>query len=464
MASVPSFRDLPSVDRLLAQSCWSQVPELRAGLRRDACRQVLEALRRRLRAGGLERVPPIEELAAAALREAQSSLQPTLRRVVNATGVVLHTNLGRAPLAPAAVATLAELSGAYCNLEIDLESGARDSRNHRLARAMGQVLGVEDLAVVNNNAAAVYLALCALAGDGVAVAVSRGELVEIGGSFRMPDIMASSGARLMEVGTTNRTRLDDYRQALDQGAEILLKVHRSNFDMVGFTEEVELAELAQLARSRSAVLIYDLGTGMLRSSAALSGESVRSALSAGVDLVLFSGDKLLGGPQAGLIVGRPELVERIRKHPIARMLRPGKLTFLALEATLLAWERSPEGQEVTAAALCNRTPAELEQLAQQLATELRACGVPGLEVEVAEVVSTPGGGSSALLSLPSTAVSLSSAVRSEEQLAESLRRGEPAVLGRIERGRVLLDVRTLLPGDQERLLVAVARLAEQASS
>jgi L-seryl-tRNA(Ser) seleniumtransferase len=459
MGTEATLRNLPAVDRLLDDPCWADAPQLPTHLRRDACRVVVASLREAILAGEHSELPPIPSLAAEALQHALAETQPALRRVVNATGVVLHTNLGRAPLCEAALAAIAELAGGYTNLEMDLDSGRRDSRNMRLVPSLARVLGAPDVAVVNNNAAAVYLSLCALAGDGVGVAVSRGELVEIGGSFRMPDIMASSGARLMEVGTTNRTRLADYERALDEGARVLLKVHQSNFAIVGFTEEVEIQALVALAHERGAIVIHDLGSGLLNSTPQLGKACVAESRAAGVDLVLFSGDKLLGGPQAGVIAGRSELLERIRRHPMARMLRPGKLTFLALEATLLAWERDSGGSEVLASRLCNRSAEELEAEANRLAADLSAAAPPGtLVTEVVAVQSTPGGGSSALLQLPSSAVALSSPRCSEDQLAALLRRGEPAVLGRIEDGRVLLDVRTLLSGDHERILAALTRL------
>ncbi len=458
MGMEASLRNLPAVDRLLDQSCWSQAQTVPASRRRAACREVLEELRCSIRAGELEVPPAVSEIAEKAVSRAMDEVEPALRRVINATGVVLHTNLGRAPLAPVALQSIASLAGGYSNLEIDLESGRRDSRNRRLAPSLARVLGAPDVAVVNNNAAAVYLSLCALAGDGAGVAVSRGELVEIGGSFRMPDIMAASGAHLMEVGTTNRTRIDDYERALDEGAKILLKVHRSNFAMVGFTEEPSLSELVDLAHRHEAIVIHDLGSGLLKSSDALREDSVAESLDIGVDLVLFSGDKLLGGPQAGLIAGRSELLERIRRHPIARMLRPGKLTFLALEATLLAWERDPSGTEIPVARLCRRAVEDLDAEAHRLAEAIRALEISELVTEVVQVESTPGGGSSALLKLPSRAVALSSVALSDESISSTLRCGDPSVLARIDRGRVLLDVRTLLDGDVERILAAVKRL------
>jgi len=458
MGTQASLRDLPAVDRLLAHECWTEAEGVPLPRRREACRAVLDTLRVLIRAGELSELPALGEIASRALSRACAEVEPALRAVVNATGVILHTNLGRAPLAPSALDAIARLAGGYSNLEIDLDSGARDSRNRRLVPSLARVLGAPDVTVVNNNAAAVYLSLCALAGDGVGVVVSRGELVEIGGSFRMPDIMAASGARLIEVGTTNRTRLDDYQRALDAGARILLKVHRSNFAMVGFTEEPGLAELVELAHSHGAVVIHDLGSGLLQENGQLGEDSVARSLEAGADLVLFSGDKLLGGPQAGLIAGQPELLDRIRSHPIARMLRPGKLTFLALEATLLAWERDPTGAEVPAATLCQRSAEELDLHARQLAGAIDDVGVAGLQPEVIRVESTPGGGSSALLRLASSAVALSSSRVGEERIARVLRCGEPAILSRIDQGRVLIDVRTLLDGDAERIVSAIERL------
>jgi len=459
MGTQASLRDLPAVDRLLAHECWTEGESLPLPRRREACREVLEALRVSIRAGALSDLPTLGEIALSALGRARAELKPALQGVVNGTGVILHTNLGRAPLSPAALEAIARLAGGYSNLEIDLVSGDRDSRNRRLLPSLARVLGAPDVAVVNNNAAAVYLSLCALAGDGVGVAVSRGELVEIGGSFRMPDIMAASGAQLIEVGTTNRTRLEDYQRALDAGARILLKVHRSNFAMVGFTEEPDLAELVELAHSHGALVIYDLGSGLLQATGQLREDSVGRSMAVGADLVLFSGDKLLGGPQAGLIAGQPELLDRIRSHPIARMLRPGKLTFLALEATLLAWERDPSGAEVLAASLCQRPADELDMLARHLAEMIDEQGVDGLKAEVIGVESTPGGGSSALLQLASSAVALSSSRVGDEEIARTLRSGEPAVLARIDQGRVLIDVRTLLDGDLARIVSAIQRLA-----
>jgi len=403
----------------------------------------------------------VDALAGQALAQARWAVKPRIRRVINATGVVLHTNLGRAPLSSGALAAINEVARGYCNLEMDLETGARDSRHARMGASLARVLGCGDAVVTTNNAAAVFLALSALAGGGEAVAVSRGELVEIGGSFRMPDIMRTSGARLVEIGTTNRTRLDDYGSALSDGVSVVLKVHRSNFEIVGFTEEVGIAELAPLCRQHDALLLHDLGSGLLEASPQLREDSVTASLQAGADLVLFSGDKLLGGPQAGVIAGRAEVVERLRSHPVMRLVRPGKLTLLALEATLLAWERDPSGGEIPTSRLIQRTEEELQRDAEDLCAEVGALeSARAWEIQVVVVDSTPGGGSSAAIRLPSRALSLRPHDGDEDSLAAALRLAEPAIVARIESGRVLLDLRTLLPGDAEAIVRALAGLGE----
>ena len=270
--------------------------------------------------GRLDAVPSLEEMARRAAAWAGGVAGPKLLRVVNGTGVILHTNLGRAPLPPGALDAISSIAGGYTNLEMDLESGKRDSRHGRLAESFARVIGSRDVVVANNCAAAVFLTLCALAGDGSEVVVSRGELVEIGGSFRMPEIMESSGARLKEVGATNRTHLRDYARALDEGARVVMKVHRSNFAQVGFTKEVAIEELGALCRERGAILLHDLGMGVLdRAPGVTKGDgshpqSVRRSLDAGVGAVLFSGDKMLGGPQAGIIAGTSEILKRIGRE------------------------------------------------------------------------------------------------------------------------------------------------------
>jgi L-seryl-tRNA(Ser) seleniumtransferase len=449
-----SFRDLPAVHVLLADPAWEAACHVARHLRRAACRAVLDDARETLKAGGDVR---LEDLAPSAVARAASDAQPVLVPVVNATGVLLHTNLGRAPLADVALEAIAASAGRYSNLEFDLDGGKRGSRHEHLGAAFARVLGCGDVLVTNNNAAAVFLALKALAGEGAGVVVSRGELVEIGGSFRMPDIMEASGASMVEVGATNRTHLADYERALDAGASVVMKVHQSNFAIVGFTKAVGLKELASAAHARDAILIYDLGSGLLRSREGLGDDCVLAALEQGADLVLFSGDKLLGGPQAGIVAGRSDLVQRLRSHPVMRLVRPGKLTLLALEATLRAWESEPEGSPVPVAELASRTAEELRVVADRLASSVASVVGDRADVDVVAAESTPGGGSSAVLELPSWAVRVRPLDGSEDGLAAVLRRGRPAVVGRLESGAVLLDVRSLLDGDEARIRDALLR-------
>jgi L-seryl-tRNA(Ser) seleniumtransferase len=420
------LRDLPSVDELAR---GADDP-----LAVDAARMVLVRAREQIRAGADpgdlgERLR--EELAAARA--------PRLRRVLNATGVIVHTNLGRAPLAAGALEQVADAAAGYSNLEYDLEAGARGSRQTHVAELLGRLTGAEAALVVNNNAAAVLLALAALA-EGREVLVSRGELIEIGDGFRIPDVLARSGARLREVGTTNRTRAGDYENAVGPETAVILRVHQSNFRVVGFTEQPRLEELAQLAESHRLVLVDDLGSGAL---VEIGDEpTARASLAAGADLVCFSGDKLLGGPQAGIIVGRADLVEQLRRHPLQRALRADKLTLAALEGTLRLAVEAPD--EVPVLRML-REPAEaVRERAQRLAD------LVGGEVE--ETVARAGGGALPLAELPSYACAV------DESLAEPLRAAEPPVIGIVRDGRLLLDCRTLTDREAEEAAAAITAL------
>ena len=452
------LRDLPSIDRLLGDPAWNEAPGIPHIVRKRACRAVVEQLRGDVLSGRIERLPDASAVAESALLEAQRLARPALRRVVNGTGVVLHTNLGRAPLADAALDAIRDIAGGYTNLEMDLVSGQRDSRHGRLVDSFARVIGCEDVVVANNNAAAVFLALSAVAGGGAEVVVSRGELVEIGGAFRMPEIMEAAGSRLREVGATNRTHLRDYAAALGAGARVVMKVHRSNFAQIGFTSEVSIEELGALCREHDALLLHDLGMGVLDGAAGIAHgpgrpESVRRSLDAGADVVLFSGDKLLGGPQAGIVAGQSEVLATLRRHPVMRLVRPGKLCLLALEATLRAWEADPTGAFLPVGRMMAATADALRVEADALAAALTR---PGLEVAVVPTASAPGGGSLPGTSLPSWAVALRSPSRTESQLAAALRTLEPPIVARIEDGAVLIDVRTLLPGDAA-LIAAASR-------
>jgi L-seryl-tRNA(Ser) seleniumtransferase len=375
--------------------------------------------------------------------------------VVNATGVVLHTNLGRAPLAPGAVAAVAAAARGYTDLELDLGSGRRGDRLGPVAAKLAALSGAEAGLAVNNNAAAVLLALDTLARGRQAI-VSRGELVEIGGSFRVPEILARAGVRLVEVGTTNRTHRADYEAAIGPDTALLLKVHRSNFEQRGFVAEVALPELAALARSRGLPLVEDLGSGTLVRLAGLPAEAFApDRLRQGADLVCFSGDKLLGGPQAGLVLGRADLVEAMRSNPLARALRLDKLSLAALDWTLTAHLDGRAEREIPVLRQLAATPAALEARAQRLAARLAQVAGAAARIEVVAAPGPVGGGSLPGVSLPGFAVAVETGL-GPERLAARLRAAPVPVVGRIHDGRLLLDARTLLDGDDDAVAEAVA--------
>jgi L-seryl-tRNA(Ser) seleniumtransferase len=425
------LRDLPSVDRLLADDVLASGPRL---LATAAARDALERARDTIRAGG-----DPGDVVATARAELARLAAPSLRRVINATGVIVHTNLGRAPLAPAALERVSEVGAGYSDLELDLASGSRGSRQDHVAGLLGRLTGAEAALVVNNNAAAVLLALAALA-EGREVVVSRGELVEIGDGFRIPDVLARSGARMVEVGTTNRTRAADYERAIGPETAALLRVHQSNYRIVGFTAAVTTRELAQIAKRSGLPLVDDLGSGSLLDVG--DEPTVTSSLAAGADLVCFSGDKLLGGPQAGVVVGRAELIERLRRHPLQRALRADKLTLAALEGTLgLLVDPEQARREIPVLRMLDEPLEHVQARAERLA------GLIGGEVE--ETVARVGGGALPLAELPSAACSI------EERLAKELRLGDPPVVGVVRDGRLLLDARTLTDGEVDEVARAV---------
>jgi len=423
------LRDLPSVDELTRG--------VDDPLAVDAARAVLARARDEIRAGG-----DPGDLRARVSLELSAVRSPSLRRVLNATGVVVHTNLGRAPLPEAALSHVVEAARGYSNLEYDLAAGARGSRQVHVAAILGRLTGAEAAVVVNNNAGAVLLALAALA-EGREVVVSRGELIEIGDGFRIPDVLARSGARLVEVGTTNRTRAADYERAAGPETALLLRVHQSNFRVLGFTERPELRELASLARTLGVPLLDDLGSGALVD---IGDEPTAAAsLAAGADLVCFSGDKLLGGPQAGIVVGSAELVEKLRRHPRHRALRIDKLSLAALEATLLLYlEPDRAVREIPALRMLREDAAAVRARAERLA------GLVGGEVE--ETVARAGGGALPLAELQSFAAAV------DEALAAPLRAHEPPVLGIVRDGRLLLDCRTLADDEVDEVAAALNAL------
>ncbi len=419
----------------------------------EAARQVLESVRQEIATGGLDASGvklAVGGLADAVEQRLRQSLGASLQPVINATGVILHTNLGRAPLAQAALERIREVAGIYNNLEFDIASGERGKRDVHVERLTSRLLnrdGLADIAtvVVNNNAAAVLLSLNTLA-EGGEVIVSRGELVEIGGSFRIPDVMSKSGATLREVGTTNRTRLSDYEKAINERTRLLLRVHRSNFQIVGFTEQPPLNELVALGHKHKLPVLEDLGSGAIFDLRAVgvSGEpTVWDSLRAGVEVVTYSGDKLLGGPQAGLISGRRDLVARIRANPLFRALRVDKLTYAALEATLLAYVRQ-DHVAIPALRMMRLTAQEIGERAEAIARELRV-NAPRLRVETGEGVSVIGGGAAPGATLPTVLLAVTCERLSADELAARLRAHEPPIVARVEEGRVLLDLRTVFP-------------------
>src|SRR3954466_7321536 len=405
------LRDLPSVDELARRSDDPLAVE--------AARIVLDRAREEIRAGGRP-----GNLAERLQEQIDSARAPHLRRVVNATGVIVHTNLGRAPLAEAAPDRIRDIARGYSNLEYDVAAGGRGSRQDHVTTMLRRLTGAEAGLVVNNNAAAVMLALAALA-EGRDVLVSRGELIEIGDGFRIPDVLERSGARLREVGTTNRTRATDYEAAIGPETAVLLRVHQSNFRIVGFTEQPSLEDLAQVARRHELVLVDDLGSGALVDVG--DEPTARASLAAGAHLVCFSGDKLLGGPQAGIVVGRADLVERLRRHPLQRALRADKLTIAALEATLRLALDAPADVPVLRML---REPSETVRARAERLAEL-------VDGEVEETVARAGGGALPLAELPSCACAV------DESLAPPLRAASPPVIGIVRDGRLLLDCRTL---------------------
>lgn len=475
------YRKLPSTDDLLRRADVHALTE-RDGLPAvtDATRAVLERLRNEIADGVLNEDSlglALSGLADAVERELRWSLRYSLRPVINATGVILHTNLGRAPLAESALDHARKVTTTYSNLEFNLESGERGKRDVHVDRLFQRLFeeyggtgssGVQaerqgtalSTIVVNNNAAAVLLALNSLA-EGGEVIVSRGELVEIGGSFRIPDVMSKSQATLREVGTTNRTRVADYERAINERTRLLLRVHRSNFAITGFTEQPSLDELAGLARLRNIPLLEDLGSGALfdlREIGLANESSVFDSLRAGVDVVTYSGDKLLGGPQAGLVTGRADLVAHMRSNSLFRALRVDKLTYAALEATLLAYIKRDHGA-IPALRMMHLSKEEISARAEAVISQVPPDRGRPLRMEVIEGESVIGGGAAPTAVLPTRLIALTHRDLSADELCSRLRKNEPPIIARVEEGRVLLDLRTVVPGQDATLASAIESLA-----
>lgn len=461
-----SLKTLPAVGEVL------RLPQIQAHLKTLSRAQVVESIRKVL----MEKRQAIlrgengdegagtgicPEKIIAAIEEALASLyRPSLKPVINAAGVVLHTNLGRAPLCPQALRNIVEVAAGYSNLEIDLITGERGSRYEHVEGLLCRIAGAEAALVVNNNAGAVLLALNTLA-EGQEVIVSRGQLVEIGGSFRIPDVMRKSGARLVEVGTTNRTHLSDYEKAIGAQTALLLKVHTSNFRVMGFTAEVSLAELVSLGKERGLPVMEDLGSGCFIDLSAYGLEkepTVQEAVAAGADVVAFSGDKLLGGPQAGILVGKKVFLDRIKKNPLNRALRTDKLTLAALESTLRFYLNPKEAREkVPALAMLTATAAQIKRRAKRLHRQLSKDVSALCAVALKEEVSQAGGGALPLQTLPTWVLALRPWQISAGQMDERLRRGCPPIIARVKDEELLLDLRTVFPTEEKALLEGIRR-------
>lgn len=461
-----ALRSIPAVETVLHHP---RLDALRPRFGHAALVRLIRRVLADIRAGMLESAAGGEiteaDVADRIVFEGERLLTVGPMPVLNATGVILHTNLGRAPLSAAALAAVQAVAAGYSNLEYDLERGARGSRMSHVEDLLAFLTGAEAAMAVNNNAAAVLLALNSLA-EGREVLVSRGELVEIGGSFRIPEIMQKSGARLREVGTTNKTHARDFENAISDATGLLLKVHTSNYRIEGFTAEVPLAELAEIGERRGLPLVVDVGSGALLdvSPAGVAREPlVSECLEQGAALVTFSGDKLLGGPQAGLIVGRRDLIVRLRENPLARAVRLDKMSLAALAATLAGFARPEEAWRTNPVlGMMGRTATDLEAAARSLATAIRQVAGDRIEAEVYPAETAVGGGALPLSGLTTWTVALRAAGLSADGLERRLRRGRPPVIARIQEDRVRLDVRTLDPDDMTRLPGLIARCLDAA--
>jgi L-seryl-tRNA(Ser) seleniumtransferase len=452
------LRQIPAVNEVLNRTALKEL-EARVGRRLavECTRRVLQRLRDQIVAGSLSSVS-LAALEREIVSEAETAACFSLRPVINASGVILHTNLGRAPLAREALEHVVEVSTRYSNLEYDLEAGERGKRDIHTERLFCQLLGAEKALVVNNNAAAVLLALNTLA-EGAEVVVSRGELIEIGGSFRIPEVCAKSSAILREVGTTNRTRIEDYAAAINERTRLLLRVHPSNFRIVGFTARPCLEEFVELAQKHNLISMEDLGSGCLidLSTKGIRDEPTATAsLKAGVDVVTFSGDKLLGGPQAGILAGKSQLLERIRKNPLFRALRVDKLTIAALEATISLYLQG-KTDEIPALRMIQLSAEAIRQRANRLAEKISSHAQFSVRLQDGE--SVIGGGSTPAQSLPTVLLAVTHSSRSVQEVEQLLRRNSPPVIARVEEEALLLDLRTVFEDQDEELFGALEAIA-----
>ncbi len=466
------LKHLPKIDEMMLRIEKRQsIAGCPREIVKEACRSVVEEIRGRILADpdkeGNLRLPTPEQAAVRAMEIVEGFGRYRLRRVINATGVILHTNLGRAPLCREAIERVVEVARGYSNLEYSLEKGERGLRYDHVRGLLCALTGAEDALVVNNNAAAVLLVLNALS-EGKEAIVSRGELIEIGGEFRIPEVMEKSGARLREVGTTNRTRLSDYEKAIGPETGIILKVHTSNFRIMGFTEEADLPSLIALGKKHHLPVVDDLGSGCfveLDRHGLEREPTVRDCLDAGADVVTFSGDKLLGGPQAGLILGKRAMIEQIRKNPLNRALRIDKMTLAALEATLVKYLRPAEALTALRVLRALTEPvAEVRKRAKRLAAMIRRALPEGTDIRLVSGVSMAGGGSLPTREIPTVLIGLRVANLSAAALESRLRRNETPVIVRVADDRALLDLRTVDPGEFAEIRDALSRIATAAGA
>ena len=462
MKSPNLLRKIPSVTELLeSPPLKGLVDRVSHNVVADGVRSFLDDMRVEVQTKAAEfNVPPVGELAERIARRIVQGEQPALRPVINATGILLHTGLGRAPLAEEAIEELVATARDYASVELNLESGQRSQRIDAVEGLLKKLTGAQATLVVNNNAGATMLTLAALA-QGREVVISRGQLIEIGGSFRLPDVMSASGAIMREVGTTNKTHARDYESAIGDETAVLMRAHTSNFRVVGFTSEVPLKELVAIARRHDVPVVDDIGSGALVDFGryGCAGEPIaRESIAAGADLVLFSGDKLLGGPQCGIIAGRRELVAQIARHPMARALRVDKMTLAALAATLRLYrDEKVAARSIPLLQLLNTPVENLQNRAERLAPQMAASAA----IDAAEVIQDKaylGGGSVPAQELPTWCIALAPAAGGVDSLAAALRKSRPAVVGRVQHDRLLLDLRSVFPRQDTQLVEAVEAL------
>lgn len=462
------LRKIPKVDDILSRSEITDLFKLHSrklvveGIRKGLRKFREDLLKRESLSSVDESMFSFERLYPLFLKEIDLQVQPRLRRVINAAGVVIHTNLGRSPLHPSSLQHMIDVAAAYSNLEYDLKAGERGSRYSHVEELLCTLSGAESALVVNNNAGAVLLSLSTLA-EGKEAVVSRGELVEIGGSFRIPDVMKRSGSRLKEVGTTNRTHLRDYENAIGPDTALLLKVHTSNFRVVGFTSEVCLGRLVDLGRQHQIPVMNDLGSGCFvdLSRYGLEREpTVQEAIKTGVDVVTFSGDKLLGGPQAGIILGKKHFLDLIKSDPLTRALRIDKLTLAALESTLLLYlDETTAVKEIPTLHMLTLDPADLKRRGQRLLRRLTGIAGDGLDFRLSEDISQVGGGALPLQELPTAVIAIKPLRLSVNDLEEKLRMGNPPVISRISKDELILDMRTIFEEEIPMLATAIEKAA-----